>query len=86
MNALLAQNAGDAGSVAVGFGILWIVMALLAIVSFGVWLWALIDAIQNPTLTGTARLMWILIIVFTHFIGAILYLIIGRSGGTPRSV
>ena len=85
MNALLAQNAGDAGSVVVGLGILWIVMAVLALGAFVVWIWALIDAIQNPTLTGTSRLVWILVIVFTHFIGAILYLAIGRSGRTPRS-
>jgi hypothetical protein len=85
MNALLAQNAGDAGSVVVGLGILWIVMAVLALGAFVVWIWALIDAIQNPTLTGTSRLIWILVIVFTHFIGAILYLAIGRSGRTPRS-
>jgi hypothetical protein len=86
MKALLAQNAADAGNVLFGFGILWIVMAVLSIVAFGVWIWALIDSIQNPNLTGTARLVWILVIVFTHFVGAILYLAIGRSGRTPRSV
>jgi hypothetical protein len=86
MNAfLLAQNAGDAGGFLVGFGVLWILMFILAIVAFGVWIWALVDAIQNPALDGTMRIVWLLVIVFTHFIGAIVYLAIGRSGSTPRS-
>jgi hypothetical protein len=60
-------------------------MLILAIAAFGVWIWALIDAIQNPALDGTMRLVWILVIVFTHFIGAIVYLAIGRSRRTSRS-
>jgi hypothetical protein len=82
---LLAQNAGDAGGFLVGIGILWLLMVILAIAAFGVWIWALIDAIQNPALDGTMRLVWILVIVFTHFIGAIVYLAVGRSRRTPRS-
>jgi len=80
---LLAQNAGDAGGFLVGFGILWLLMVILAIAAFGIWIWALVDAIQNPALDGTMRLVWILVIVLTHFIGAIVYLAIGRSRRTP---
>jgi hypothetical protein len=82
---LLAQNAGEAGGFFVGFGILWMLMVILGIAALGVWIWALIDAIQNPALDGTMRIVWILVIVFTHFIGAIVYLAIGRSGRTPTS-
>jgi hypothetical protein len=82
---LLAQDAGEAGGFLVGFGILWLLMLILGIAAFGVWLWALVDAIQNPALDGTMRLVWILVIVFTHFIGAIVYLAIGRSRRTPTS-
>jgi hypothetical protein len=82
---LLAQNAGDGGGFFVGFGILWILMFILGIAALGVWIWALIDAIQNPALDGTMRIVWVLIIVFTQIIGAIIYLAIGRSRRTPGS-
>ena len=80
-----AQDAGDVGGLFVGFGILWILMAALSIVALGVWIWALVDAIQNPALDSTMRLVWILVIVFTQIIGAIIYLAVGRSRRTPHS-
>jgi hypothetical protein len=84
MNALLlAQNAGDIGGFFVGFGILWVFMFLLGIAALVVWVWALVDAIQNPALDSTMRIVWILVIVFTQIIGAIIYLIVGRSSRTP---
>jgi hypothetical protein len=80
---LLAQNAGDIGGFFVGFGILWVFMFLLGIAALVVWVWALIDAIQNPALDSTMRIVWVLVIVFTQIIGAIIYLVVGRSTRTP---
>jgi hypothetical protein len=76
---LLAQNVGD---FFVGFGILWVFMFLLGIAAFVVWVWALIDAIQNPALDSTMRIVWVLVIVFTQIIGAIIYLAVGRTRRT----
>ena len=81
---LLAQNAGDAGSLFVGIGIVGILMSILGIAALVVWIWALVDAIQNPALDSTTRIVWVLVIVFTQIIGAILYLAIGRSRRTSR--
>ncbi len=74
---LPAQNAGDA--VAWGSGFM-LVAVLLGIISLVIWIWALVDAIQNTALDGTLRLVWVLVIVFTGIIGAAIYLLIGRSG------
>ncbi len=74
---LPAQSAGDA--VAWGSGFM-LVAVLLGIISLVIWIWALVDAIQNPALDGTLRLVWVLVIVFTGIIGAAIYLLIGRSG------
>ncbi len=82
---LLAQ--ADGGEVALwGGGIFMVLMIIGAIVSFGIWLWALINAIQNPALDSTMRLIWVLVIVFTGIVGAIIYLIIGRSQFTRTPV
>ncbi len=43
-----------------------------------IWIWALIDCAKNEPSDGNDKLIWILIILFTHFIGAILYLLIRR--------
>jgi hypothetical protein len=80
---LLAQNAGDVGGFLAGFSILWVFMVILGIVGLIVWIWALIDAIQNPALDSTMRIVWVLVIVFTQIIGAIIYLAVGRSTRTP---
>ena len=61
--------------------LLW---ALLMVAYLAIWIWALVDAIRNPLLDDTTRLIWVLVIVFAQLIGAIVYLIVGRSG-TRRS-
>ncbi|AEH61296.1 hypothetical protein Mzhil_1456 [Methanosalsum zhilinae DSM 4017] len=42
------------------------------------WLWMLVDCATKETNEGNERLIWIIIIVFTHFIGALLYYFIRR--------
>ena len=78
---LLAQE--DATFV---FGGFFLIVLLLGLVAFVVWLWALISAIKNPRLDSTMRLVWILVIVLTGIIGAVIYLVIGNKiTGTATS-
>ena len=76
---LLAQNDADGGGALLFGGGCFLVWILLAVLALGIWIWALVDAIQNPALDGNQRLIWILVIVLTQFIGAMIYLIVGRS-------
>jgi hypothetical protein len=73
MNIVLKSDVGAAiGSVL----ILLVILALAAL-----WVWALVDAIRVPDdrdyRAGT-KLVWILVIVLTGFIGAAVYLAVGR--------
>lgn len=43
------------------------------------WIWMLIDCLRNKGLSGTAKLIWALLILFIHPFGAFIYLIFGRS-------
>jgi hypothetical protein len=57
---------------------------LLFVLAFGLlafvfWIWMLIDAIKNPRLDGTQRIVWVLVIVFLHALGALIYFVAGRS-------
>ena len=62
-----------------GAMLIWL---LVVIAWLAVWIWALIDAIRNPALDSTTRLIWVLVILFAQVIGAIIYLAVGRS---PRA-
>jgi hypothetical protein len=43
------------------------------------WVWMLIDCIMNKRITDTQKIAWIIALIFTHLIGALLYLCFGRS-------
>jgi hypothetical protein len=65
----------------------WPFFGLIGILSVGflaLWIWALVDCIQVPDdsmYQSGNKLIWVLIIVFVNWIGAILYLLIGRPRG-----
>ena len=50
---------------------------LLAVMAF--WIWMLVDAIQNKGLSDGEKIGWVLAIVFSHFIGSVLYFFPGPS-------
>jgi hypothetical protein len=56
-------------------------IVVMVIIGFVLWIWALVDCLQVPDdslyRTGN-KLIWVLVIVLAHFIGAIIYLTIGR--------
>jgi hypothetical protein len=61
-------------------GSLFLLFALaFGVLAFVFWIWMLIDAIKNPSLDGTQRIVWVLVIVFLHALGALIYFVAGRS-------
>jgi hypothetical protein len=52
---------------------------LLGLLAFIFWLWMLIDAIKNPRLDGSQRVIWILVIIFIPCLGSLIYYFAGRS-------
>jgi len=43
------------------------------------WVWMLIDCLRNKRLSDNERIVWTLVIVFTHALGALIYLLAGRT-------
>lgn len=37
------------------------------------WIWMLIDCAKNEPREGNDRILWVLIIALTHFVGALIY-------------
>ena len=62
----------------------WEVLALLGIggvfslLFLIFWVWMLVDCIRNRGLSDNERIVWTLVIVFTHALGALIYLLAGR--------
>ena len=42
------------------------------------WIWMLIDCATNEPSEGSDKVVWILIILFTHVLGALVYLLARR--------
>jgi hypothetical protein len=73
---LLAQAQGDGGSAIAMFAL---GLLLVSLFFFLLWVFALVDAIKNPALDNNERLIWVLVIVLTNWIGALIYLVAGRK-------
>ena len=60
----------------------FLVLGVFILAAFAFWIWMLIHAITNKGLNDTEKLIWVLVVLFLHFIGALIYFFVGR----PRAV
>jgi Phospholipase_D-nuclease N-terminal len=65
-----------AGAVVGLFFVLILVAAGVA--AFAFWIWMLIHAITNKGLTDGEKIAWVLIVLFLHVLGALIYFFVGR--------
>ena len=56
--------------------LLFLIPVALAVFAF--WIWMLIHAAQNKGLSEGEKVAWVLIIVLVHFLGALIYFVVGR--------
>ena len=57
------------------------VTILVVVAGIAFWVWALIDAIRVPDdsqFRAGNKLLWVIVVVFLHIIGAIIYVAVGR--------
>ena len=72
-----AIGPGDIG------GMMFVVVLLaviipIALALFAFWIWMLISAVQNKGLSEGEKIAWVLVIVFIHWLGALLYFFVGH--------
>lgn len=58
-----------------GFGLIGILLALATSIF---WIWMIIDCATSTSLDGTQKIVWLLVIFFLHFLGALIYFVAGR--------
>jgi hypothetical protein len=61
-------------------------LAVVGLALFAFWIWMLVHCLQNKALDSNEKLVWVLVIVFTHFLGAVIYFFVGRTKRLPPNV
>jgi len=59
-------------------GIFFLMFFAIGIGGTILWIWMIVDCAMNEPSQGSEKIIWILVIVFAHFIGALIYLIARR--------
>jgi prolipoprotein diacylglyceryltransferase len=62
-------------SIALPFNIFW----LLYLAGVAFWVWMLYECLAYEPSDGNEKLNWLLVLIFTNFIGALLYFFIRRQ-------
>ena len=58
--------------------LLFLIVGELGLLGTAFWVWMLADCALNEPVMGNDRLVWVLIILFAHVVGATLYLLVRR--------
>ena len=77
-SAFLAAPAASIGPAQPPASLAFIPMIFFAmiIVSFGFWIFALIHLLMNKAIQGTEQIVWLLVVILLHALGAVLYFFI----------
>ena len=54
----------------------FILPVVLLAVAF--WIWMLVDCATKESNQGNEKVVWILVIIFTHWVGALIYFLVRR--------
>ncbi len=64
------------------FAWLWLMLCvfggMIGIAGVVLWIWMLVEVLTRETDEGNNRLIWALVIVFTHWVGALIYVLARR--------
>ena len=59
--------------------VLGVILGVILLLTSVFWLWMLGDCVRNTSISGIRKLVWFLVIFFTHILGALAYFFFGRS-------
>lgn len=58
--------------------ILFIGMMVFGLIAMAFWIWMLVDCLKHESSKGNDKLIWVLVIVLTNWIGALIYFFVRR--------
>jgi len=69
----------DAGPTVIGLGGIFVLFFfVLGILGTILWIWMIIDCATKEPSEGNDKIVWLLIIIFTGWIGALIYFLVRR--------
>ncbi len=57
---------------------MFLILLPLLLLAFAFWIWMLVDCATKESSQGNDKVIWILVIIFTHWIGALIYYFVRR--------
>jgi hypothetical protein len=81
MTAIIAPGSIGATGPLGGMLVVLLILAVVvpvALALFVFWIWMLISAVQNQGITEGEKIAWVLVIVFLHWLGALVYFFVGH--------
>ena len=65
--------------VEIGFGLLcFLIPLVLGVLGTVFWIWMLVECLTKESSEGNDKIIWALVILLTHFLGAFIYYIVRR--------
>ncbi|HEX4085374.1 MAG TPA: PLDc N-terminal domain-containing protein [Chthoniobacteraceae bacterium] len=64
------------------FGFIGLGLSLIGLAATAFWIWMLIDCATNKQLTGSDKVIWILIVIFLNWLGGLIYFLVIRNKRT----
>ncbi len=58
--------------------LIFMVMGIVSLGFLAFWIWMLVDCIKHESDEGNNKLIWVLVIIFTQFLGALIYFFVQR--------
>ena len=58
--------------------LIFIPLALVGLALTVFWIWMLVDCATKEPSAGNEKIIWILVIIFTHWLGALIYFLVRR--------
>lgn len=58
--------------------LLMLVILPVMVLATAFWIWMLVDCATKEPSQGNDKLIWILVIIFTHWLGALIYFFVRR--------
>ena len=58
--------------------LIFIPLILVGLALMAFWIWMLVDCATKESSQGNDKIIWILVIIFTHWVGALIYFLVRR--------
>ena len=78
---MLLLSAAGAGA-GIAFLLFILILILIGLASTIFWIVEIVDVVKRDFQEPNNKVIWLLVIIFLHFFGAILYYFIGKQQGT----